>query len=230
MRIFLWVLLIAAAAAIVFAISYIEGKVYAKREKDDDRIILEIKALYGLVWYRKDVPLVEFAGWCKGILVKTEEIEDKEEHLQSQDSEAIGVRKILKFVRTARVLLRKTYGLNDWFRQLFARIKCTNLSWNTRIGLEDAPVTAFMVGVVWAIKSTLVGFGHQYVQMKQAPIITVVPQYNILDFSTELLIVGKIRIAYVLMAAMRLFIRITREEGGIAAWRAAIAPDRKVRA
>jgi len=229
MRILIWVLPIVAVLALIVLSSYIEGKVYAKREKNQDRIIFEVKALFGLIRYRKDVPLVSFAGWCKGIILKAETINEKSNQLQKKDKASVGIRKVRRYFQTAKLLLRKTHGLNDWFRQLFARVECTKLAWNTRIGLEDAPVTGMMVGVVWAVKSTIVGFGRQFVQMKEQPHISVVPQYNVFDFSTELVVVGKIRMAYLMMSGIRLVMRISRD-GGFSAWRVVLAPNQKAKA
>jgi len=219
MRILGWSLLGLFVVIVILAWTYVESKLYVKRERSNDRIIVEVKALFGIVRYRTDVPFVQFAGWCKGVVVRSEQFNETAKKTPDSDTNEIDRMTVLRYWRNTKRLIRYTEGLNDWIQQVLSRIECTNWSWNTRIGMQDAPTTALAVGVVWGVKSTLVGFSNRFIRMRKPPNIAVVPQYNSLDFSTELLVVGRIRIVHVVTAAVSLMMRIGREKGGFKMWR-----------
>ncbi|WP_165921059.1 DUF2953 domain-containing protein [Paenibacillus albiflavus] len=225
----LWILLVIGVGMIIISITFIEVKVIAKRDHKDDQIIVDIKALWGLVKFRYEVPAIQLLDLGKGILFKKEQINDNTDKEMSASTEALNKRVIMHYIDISRQLLKSTKGLIDWFKQLLSRVECTTLSWNSRIGLDDAAFTAQVVGIVWGIKSMLIGYLIRYVQMKQTPPqLEVMPQYNMWDYSTEIKITIRIRIIYLIVSACNLLIRILKMPKGLKVWFKVLARKRKM--
>jgi len=216
----LGILLVIGIGLIVISITFIEVNIIAKRDHKDDQITVDIKALWGLVKFRYEVPAIKLLDLGKGILFKKEQINDNTDQKMNASTEALNKRVIMHYVDLSRQLFKSTKGLIDWFKQLLSRVECTTLSWNSRIGLDDAAYTAQVVGIVWGIKSMLIEYLIRYVQLKQfPPQLEVMPQYNMWDYSTEIKTTIRIRIIYLLKAALDLIIRILRKPKGLRVWK-----------
>ncbi|MFC7393643.1 DUF2953 domain-containing protein [Scopulibacillus cellulosilyticus] len=72
--------------------------------------------------------------------------------------------------------LNRRYHILKWF-------KVKNLSWKTKIGLDDASVTGISVGVIWMIKIQLLKLADDWLVLKKNPDIDVSPIYQ--SFAAE---------------------------------------------
>lgn len=195
----------------------------ARRERENDRVTIELSAIFGLIRYKIDIPAIKFIDWYHGISIKQQGVNQTTNQVHNKDKLFLRKSTLLRNWRKAQQFLKATTGFNEWFKRLLARISCEELRWTSRIGLEDAAATAVMTGVIWAIKSTLTGVAVQYVRMKQQPQLAVLPQYNKLHFSTNLHISGRISFFYILFAVLSLIWRIIITKGGIRTWRKLLA-------
>ncbi|UJF31182.1 DUF2953 domain-containing protein [Paenibacillus hexagrammi] len=198
--------------------SQIYGDFYFSRVKDNDQLFVEIRALFGIVRFRYVIPVIQFKGLHKGVLVKTEAVNQTQASLEGQAKEHITKEKVLEFFKNAKVILEHTAQLYDWMKKTIAKAQVTHLSWITRVGVGDAPETAITTGAIWAIKSSLLGFGIRFIQMLSKPKVAVTPQYNATYFSTEFVCKGRIRTWHVMWAGIALVIRISKVKGGLRVW------------
>lgn len=195
----------------------------AKRERQNDRVTIELSAIFGLIRYRIDIPAIKFINWYRGLAIKQQGMNETTSQVHKKDKLYLHKETILSYWRKSQLYMKATTGFNEWFKRLLARIHCEEFNWTSRIGLDDAPATAVMTGVIWAIKSTITGFAVQYVKMKHKPQLAVLPQYNKLHFSMDLYISGRISLWYILFAAISLIWRIIITKGGIRTWRKLLA-------
>jgi hypothetical protein len=105
-------------------------------------------------------------------------------------------------------------------------LECTQFRWQTRIGLGDAPETAITTGIVWGLKSSLLGLTLPHIDLKTKPFVQVAPQYNSQHFSTDLLCKLQIRVFYLVQAAFRLLPRIWKAKGSWKSWQHILAKPR----
>nr|WP_275983789.1 DUF2953 domain-containing protein [Paenibacillus hamazuiensis] len=132
--------------------------------------------------------------------------------------EHVTAEKIKQAFRNLKELVRYTFQLNEWLKGVLAHVKCTKLRWETRLGVGDAADTAVTTGVVWGLKSSLLGFVFQYLQLRTKPQIAVIPQFNETHFSTNALWVAKIRMWHAACAGVMLLYRIMKVKGGPQKW------------
>ncbi|WP_240343881.1 DUF2953 domain-containing protein [Paenibacillus sp. SYP-B3998] len=218
------VVLVILFMLIVVMSSFIRGEFYFSRVKDNDTLSVEMRALFGLVRYRYVIPIIQFKGFGQGIMIKSETVTKSNSksksnaELKDAQKEHITKEKIISFYKKAKIALVNTLHLYDWMKMTLAKVECTELRWTTRVGVGDAPETAITTGAIWAIKSSLLGFGIQYIKLQTKPMIDVVPQYNQMHFDTELRAAGRIRVWFVLLAGVRLVVRAAKVKGGLRAW------------
>ncbi|MDF2924343.1 MAG: hypothetical protein K0R57_3257 [Paenibacillaceae bacterium] len=213
-----WLLLAFIVVLSAAALSSIQMQVFYSRMKDNDRFYFYIEALYGLIKYRYEVPLLAFKGLFKGVEVKQEYVNEQGDRLVGEKTSSIDKDKILEFFRKAKQATQSTFHIKDWVLDMMTRVTCTKLSWNTRIGLGDAPETAIVTGVIWSLKSSALGYLFRHVKRCATPKIQVLPMYNQIHFSTEFSCIAQIRLGHAIFVGLLFLIRILKVKGGIKAW------------
>jgi hypothetical protein len=212
-----------------FLIQFHSRRVQLLRVKDNDTLSMEMRALFGLIRYRYVIPIIQFKGFTKGILIKSETITKSSSKLKDESKDHITKEKILDVYKQAKEALVHTLNLNDWMKQTLARVECTDLKWITRVGVGDAPETAITTGAIWGIKSSLLGFSIRYVKLTVKPQIDVIPQYNEKQFATDFRFAGRIRVWFVVVAGIRLISRAAKVKGGIRTWIQIVLKTLKIR-
>ncbi|KRF12153.1 DUF2953 domain-containing protein [Paenibacillus sp. Soil787] len=212
------VILFIIFAIVVFLFSFIRGEFNFTRVKDNDTLSVEMRALFGLIRYRYVIPIIQFKSLTKGIMIKSETVTKSSSELKDETKDHITKDKIINIYKEAKVALVHTLNFNDWMKQTLAKVECTDLKWITHIGVGDAPETAITSGAIWGIKSSLLGFSIRYVNLKAQPHIDVIPQYNEKHFSTDFRFAGRIRVWFIVVAAIRLISRAAKVKGGIRTW------------
>ncbi|MCR8642343.1 DUF2953 domain-containing protein [Paenibacillus sp. N1-5-1-14] len=228
-----WIIgIIVGLILLLFALSwtYVEGKVHIRREKKNDSLTFEFKALFGLIRHEFDIPVVELINMNQGVEVKSKEENTNKKQTVGKKKRFYNFRTIQKSLYNFQKLYHQTRGLNRWLKQTLSNVECRNFYWDTRIGIGDAPDTAMLVGAIWAVKTTLLGWLFRYIQLEKPPKLSVSPQYNQLTYSTELLITLRIRIFYILLSRWRLILRLMQSKGGMRTWKRIFRKNRKAAA
>jgi hypothetical protein len=138
--------------------------------------------------------------------------------LDSADKHHITKEKIARFYRSSKLLMENIVGFPVWVKDSLSRVRCTQLRWETRVGIGDAPETAMTTGLLWGVKSSLLGFLFSSMQIETKPKVLVEPQYNQMQFSTEFACIVKIRVGHAMVAGLLLLFRILRVKGGLRTW------------
>ncbi len=206
------------AVIILVLFSYIRGEFYFSKVKDNEQMYLDIKALFGWIRFRFVIPVIQFVNFSEGIMIKAETVNKNQTSLLSKGKHNINKDRIMQYYNKVQLILENTFHLYEWMKQSLAQVQCTKLTWNTRIGVGDAPETAITTGIVWGLKSSLLGFIFQYVQLHTHPRVQVNPQYNSQQFSTEVSFAGRIRLGYAILAGFRLLLQISKVRGGFKNW------------
>jgi hypothetical protein len=190
---------------------------------DDGRLTLQLKALFGLVKYRLDIPAIDMKGWLGGLVLKGERsnlsVADETTMRSGQREIDITLQKMMKAYRAVKRLVQATRDYSEWVDGLLRQWKCTRFRWVTRVGLGDAPATAVASGVLWSLKTAFVGYASRRTRMAARPELSVVPQFNQLQFSLDIAYIGHIRLGRALIAALSLLMRILKVKGGMIIWR-----------
>jgi hypothetical protein len=214
----IWLWLIAGilvAGMLLFAFSDIRLKIRFSHTEGDEYLSVDARGLYGLLRYRYAVPIIYWSE--EGLRIKKEKI--NRNGLQGDEKLTINRDKVEDFFHRSKLLLSYTARLLEWTKGVMAHTVCTEISWVTRVGLGDAADTAITTGVVWGLKTSLLGYLFRYIRLEAKPALSVQPQFNRMQFSTEGVCVMKIKVGYALYAVFLLLNRILRVKGGLRTWR-----------
>ncbi|WP_010273940.1 DUF2953 domain-containing protein [Paenibacillus senegalensis] len=198
--------------------SFVHINLYINRVQDQDQISIQIKALFGWIQYRYDIPLIRFVSLAEGIQLKTEE-NNKNMPLPDKDKAAkITWDKVARSFDQSMRIFHQFYGSLHWLKQTLRKLQVTEFNWYTRVGMGEAPETAVLSGMIWAVKGTISGWMLHHVMMMKTPQLAVVPMYNRTLFSTELACITKIRTGNAIIAGLQLLARKRLVKGGFKRW------------
>ncbi|MGG0173021.1 DUF2953 domain-containing protein [Paenibacillus dokdonensis] len=210
------VILILIAAA---AMSNIICTIRFSKEGHDDKAIVDIHMLYGMVRFHYEMPKLVFENMKKGFLLKLEKSSNLNRNSGSTTHTRINKKKTDLWAHEIRILLRSTASLKKWLQRTFSHVRVHELNWSTNFSTGEAEWTAIATGVLWSIKTTLIGWLSFQVRMKSSPRIYVIPVFkDEMLFSTEFYCVCRLSFGYAMYAAIILLSRILKVEGGLKKW------------
>lgn len=189
---------------------------FAKRGKNDE-MELRVKALFGLLTYKRKVPVMKWQG---ASLQMEEERRTAGAGIDSwkQYEVDIDAEKVASKVEKLKDLLHLTRNLKEWTKKTLARVKLVEWRWSTSVGTGDAMWTAMTTGLVWSVKSSLIGLLSQLIQLNTQPVMSVNPNFARPAFSTEWTCIAKIRFGYAILAGLQLLVRMKKWKGGVKTW------------
>ena len=188
------------------------------RLHSDDRLIFHVRALFGLVRFRREISTVRFKNLLDGLILQQESSLNGGLFQQQNDGQ-INLQKLRKAYRKFMILIRHTKGFSEWSKELLKQIECTRFIWTTRIGLGEAPLTAVAVGTLWSLKTTMLRFLLQRFKKSANPELKVIPEYRAEFFSTELSASWRMVLGKAVLGVPTLLLRILRAKAGLKAWR-----------
>lgn len=211
-----WWIAVAAllAAAIAALFSDIRTRVVYYREGENDEVDLKVRALFGLVRLRYQVPTFELKPMLKGFRM---DVSQSGAGLLNPTFD-VSRREIETFVARARRLLSHMNDYRKWMTDSMRHVHVAELSWTTQFGLGDAADTGMAAGVVWSVKSAIVGVASQMMTLDARPNVRVDPLFGESKFRTDVVVVSKVRVHRSLAMGIMLMYRVLRRKGGWKVW------------
>ncbi|RXZ77911.1 DUF2953 domain-containing protein [Paenibacillaceae bacterium] len=188
-----------------------------KRRGEDDYLSFQIRALFGLLSYQFEVPVLFMKNGRLQIQTEKEKHQIAGENQQS-GRQKISFERALEFYQRLKLLRLHTDHFTTWLLHTLRRFRITAWDWNTSIGTGEAAWTAIATGQIWAIQTSLLGGLSHFIHLQSMPRMAVRPVYNHVYFSTDLLCIAKIRFGYAMLAGLHLLVRIRRVKGGLSVW------------
>lgn len=201
-----------AVLLVVVLSSFIQAQFRVERIMENDELAIYVKALFGLVKFRFRVPMIRYRGLVTGVEVKMETTN------VPTLPKRITPKSVMRAFENALELIKHTVNWTKWVKRTLARIHCTKLHWRTDVGFGDAAETAITTGLVWSLKSSILGVIFRWVRLETKPELAVQPSYNLPQFSTNLDCIVKIRLANAMVAGLLLILSVFRAKGGLRTW------------
>nr|WP_237391876.1 DUF2953 domain-containing protein [Paenibacillus dendrobii] len=155
----------------------------------------------------------------KGFLLKLEKSNNVHRNSGSTTHTRINKKKAELWVHDVRILLKSTVAFKKWLQHTFSHVRIHDLNWSTSFSTGEAEWTAVATGVLWSLKTTLVGWLSFQVRMKSTPRLSIIPDFrDEMLFSTEFNCVARLPMGYAMFASFILLFRILKVEGGLKRW------------
>jgi len=212
------VLLVLILAVVLVMLSSVQLTLYWNRVGENDEMYVQVRALYGWIKYRLNVPAIQFHNLIDGLTLKVKQTNENTMDIAKKSKARVDKERIRAIYREGKDLLQHTEGFNAWLKRTLGVFRCTQLKWSTGIGAGDAVQTAVLAGTLWTIKSAAVGLLTKYVPLAAVPKLAVNPQYNRTSFQIQFVCVVQAKAAALGLSGCRLIYRIFRTPGGTRAW------------
>ncbi|TGU50333.1 DUF2953 domain-containing protein, partial [Mesorhizobium sp. M00.F.Ca.ET.186.01.1.1] len=87
-------------------------------------------------------------------------------------------RQVKRWFHNYRELVDRVRDLLPLIRDLCKQIHCTKLEWHTLLGTGQAAETGAITGVIWGVKSLIVGVLSHSISLRTMPALSVQPVWN----------------------------------------------------
>jgi len=188
-----------------------------ERTGKDDNIAVEFRTLFGLLHYKWSVPFIRLTGGGVDVRNQTN-LDEGVLDTETRRDGKVTMESVNKWIERAKRILRQTDDLTGLARHTLSRVEVRKWEWNSAIGTGDAVWTAMATGMIWSIKSTLLGALSQLTRLKTKPSVTVQPEYRGAGFTTSFLCIAQIRFGYAILAGLQLLVRMKKTGGGVRLW------------
>ncbi|MCZ8512887.1 DUF2953 domain-containing protein [Paenibacillus filicis] len=188
------------------------------RQDENDELTLDLHALFGMVRFRYTIPILEMHKLLERLDMKSERVDKSDAELVKDKKQGITVAQIKTAFENAKLLLEHCFQFNVWLLDTLKRVRCTSFVWKTSVGIGDAAQTACVVGMLWGLKSSMLAFLFRKIRLEAQPRLQIMPAFNELHFTMELMFKLEIRLGFLLYAGCLLLLRIARIKGGIRTW------------
>ncbi|MCL6459555.1 MAG: DUF2953 domain-containing protein [Gorillibacterium sp.] len=196
----------------IILLSNIRFHILFVRVKSDDRLRIEVKALFGIYRYCYEIPQIDYISILEGtplkIIMKGKGpgIHDK----PKVENEALNKNFMQNNVKMFKLFVQGITNYKEWFRASISHLGCSEFSWVTRFGMGEPALTASLTGVGWTVKYGALGFISHLIPFKTAPKLDIQPQFNSFAYETELQARLQMKMASVVMSGIKLLFRMHR--------------------
>lgn len=213
-----WILLVVLAIMIVVALlSRVHTHIVYSREAYDDQLNIQIRALFGALRYRYSLPIIKFEGMKQGVSIQREKTTNTPTP-DTQDQITVDRKDIVYSHEKFKKLISHVLGFHHWLVSTLKRTHCSQISWITNVGLDDAAETAISTGLIWGLKTSILGVLFNHIKLEAQPQLAVVPHFNHPQFKMHFDCIIMIRLGYAMLAGLHLLVRIYKVKGGIRTW------------
>jgi hypothetical protein len=166
--------------------------------KDNDDLKIEIRAWFGLIRFKKHIPLIKIDDDSPSIVMK--EDSEKQETKVSQITSS----EMKLNMKNYKEILRHVVQLHSIVRSFLKKVSLKKLEWHSVIGVGDAAYTGMSTGALWAIKGSILGVLSHYLRMVEMPELMVTPDFNRIISQTKLICIFQFRIGNAMLAGLKL--------------------------
>ncbi len=171
--------------------------------KDDDQLNIELRAWYGIIRYKKSIPLIKVDEQSPSLIVKGKnEAGDKAQ--TEEKTSKITPHDVMTNLKNFREILGHVFELNRIIKKFLNKVSVKKFEWSTIIGVGDALYTGVASGALWAVKGSLLGLASDYLSFKEMPQIMVHPNFNQMMTRTDLSCMFQFRTGHAIVAGLKL--------------------------
>ncbi|WP_223066597.1 DUF2953 domain-containing protein [Paenibacillus caui] len=223
---FIWIsvgiiLLIFLLLLLIVLLSRVTINVHASKQNEDEEITADVKLLFGMIKLHYEVPKIVFDNFKQGFKVLTEkkgELVNKN-GTNHEEQEYIGRERIGKWIDIYKQILKSTADLKRWLSSTLKHLKITTMDWSTEFAFKEADYTAVACGLLWALKSYIIGSLSFQVKMENTPQLLVNPRFGTPPhFATNMNCIAQISLGYAMYAGLTLIVRVLKVKGGTKQW------------
>ncbi|MBU8715625.1 MULTISPECIES: DUF2953 domain-containing protein [Brevibacillus] len=205
-----WVFLGLLVLLLLLVITPVKISCYYHRKEEDDQLEVELEAWHGLFSRKYELPILLFKVSPAGpeLVAKVETIEQGSK--VQEKIKDFTRRQVKRWYHNYRELVDRVRDLLPLFRDLCKQIHCTKLEWHTLLGTGQAAETGAITGVIWGVKSLIVGVLSHSISLRTMPAMSVQPVWNDAVIQTTFRCVFRFYLGHFLFSLLKIAWRIRK--------------------
>lgn len=210
-----YVLMILFILLLGIMFSEVKIKFFFNKEEKNDYFKIDIWFLY-IIHLKKEFPLIELGNLSEGIKYSSNSNLNNSV-INKNKKNRITLAKIKDKYHHFIEIVKHVPNLSKSVKQFTKHVHVDNYKWETIIGTGDASDTGILNGLLWGIKSFVIGWISSNTILEKSPILIVKPEYNNKIFHSRFECILRFRVGYfILIGAQLMFKYLT---GGRKKWR-----------
>lgn len=200
-KIIAWILIVLFLFIFISLFTKLTIDLTYKFDPNDQRLVVLIKALFGLIRIRMDIPELNDTNTEKQKSEKTDPSLDK----NFTDIDSIDEDEALKAYRPIKYWMKNMNELYKVVKKSLKKVRITQLVWKSAIGTGDAATTGIISGVGWGFKGTVIGMLSYYFSLKVQPQLEIRPIFNRKISNTYVKCIFQVRAGQAILAGLKIF-------------------------
>lgn len=200
-KIIAWILIVLFLFIFISLFTKLTIDLTYKFDPNDQRLVILIKALFGLIRIRMDIPELNDTNTEKQKSEKTDPSLDK----NFTDIDSIDEDEALKAYRPIKYWMKNINELYKVVKKSLKKVRITQLVWKSAIGTGDAATTGIISGVGWGFKGTVIGMLSYYFSLKVQPQLEIRPIFNRKISNTYVKCIFQVRAGQAILAGLKIF-------------------------
>ena len=188
---------------IIFA-SSVNVHLDASKENQDNKVVIKIKMLYGLIRFKKDlndIKLTEDKKEIDGDVDEDFEFEKVDDSKNDSKSDTEDVNAGKQIGNTIDLYKKYRSIINYMLNRTDFKI----LYWKTEIGFGDAALTGMSIGMINILKGNVYAMFNNIKIRPKKIYFKVVPNFNREILKTDIHSIFKVKIGYIIIAGLKYF-------------------------
>lgn len=200
-KIIAWILIVLFLFIFISLFTKLTIDLTYKFDPNDQRLVVLIKALFGLIRIRMDIPELNDTNTEKQKSEKPDPSLDK----NFTDIDSIDEDEALKAYRPIKYWMKNMNELYKVVKKSLKKVRITQLVWKSAIGTGDAATTGIISGVGWSFKGTVIGMLSYYFSLKVQPQLEIRPIFNRKISNTYVKCIFQVRAGQAILAGLKIF-------------------------
>ncbi|MDF2788829.1 MAG: hypothetical protein K0S80_1927 [Neobacillus sp.] len=202
-------LVIALIIIILFILLIIFSKLTIRlnyfHHNDNDELKIQFRIWFGLIRYTINVPLVKIDDNSPSIVVKgSTQMGDSSEKESPTKEGQITKESLMAKLTNAKEIIHHVSNMNVIVSKFIKRIVIKHFEWHSLVGVGDAAHTGIITGALWTLKGSVVGMLSNFLRLKNMPILSVTPHFQMAILQTHFTCIFQFRIGYAILAGLKL--------------------------
>lgn len=187
---------------IIILISSVRVHLEVAKENHDNKVIIKIRMLYGLIRLKKELDQIKLTQ-------KKEEVDgdvDEDLELEIESGSGTSTKSNTDFINVRKQIDKSMEMFKKYksvINYLMNKINFRTLYWKTEIGFDDAALTGMSIGIVNIFKSNVYAMFNNINFKPEKIYFKVIPNFNREILKTDIHSIFKVKIGYIIIAGLK---------------------------
>ncbi|WP_018923363.1 DUF2953 domain-containing protein [Salsuginibacillus kocurii] len=198
--IFIGITLLLMVVALGILLTTVYFHVNYEHQSDDDQLTIRVWLWKGRIEKKWEVPLIAINE--EGALIFKNRELSKQGMDESYEEETIS--DLIQQLKMANIIVQEVPKLQKNIRRMLKTIQVTSFKWISEVGTPDAPLSAKIVGSLWAVKGSSIGLMSWLSTLTCHPHLHISPIYDRWHTQSTLACMGNVKVGKTVWVAIPL--------------------------